>query len=121
MSERDRLHALCDEWSRLSESEGAAIEASDWSAVKECQNRKKLLQTQISSEAQKVKATSADLVSGPLIQKLMAQELHNQALLNQKQQKLREKKEDIDRSSRNLVKVRSAYSRRPDSIWNSFS
>ncbi len=113
------LREFLEEWQTLSEAEGKAIALSLWPKVDQCQARKKELQSALTALGRQGQPLSPELRA--LVQHVIALETANAQLLEKQREKLIAGKSALNASSRNLHRIRSAYSARRDSVWNSFS
>jgi hypothetical protein len=118
------------EWRRLSEQEGEAIRARDWSRVTECQNLLSALQPRIirltdqaRQEWQRAGLDRAEkegqlrrIISG-----LIELEAENSALLTAGKEAARKQIDQLDGARQNLKRVQRSYSPQRPAIWNSFS
>lgn len=119
MTSNSSLRDFLEEWETLTEAEGKAIGLSLWSKVVQCQTRKKDLQSALSALGQQGRPQPPEIRD--LVQRVIAMEATNLQLLEKHQEKLAASRSSLTASSRNLHRIRSAYSARRDSVWNSFS
>ena len=108
---------LCERWRLLSEAEGDAILAADWSKVAEAQAAKLELQTLLDAARQREGAN----VPAPLAAHLIALEHRNQDRLRVRQQAAHAAQAELELAGQNLRRVHRAYAPGPPPRWNSFS
>ena len=122
-----QLLELYDQWKHLTEREGAAILASDWTEARDCQQKKQTLQPEI------IKAS--DLVKNPsrqgtdefeprlreCINELIQLETNNSATLETRLKSTRQEKEKLDRTSNRLRQIHKSYVPSQAPIWNQYS
>src|SRR5687768_13205483 len=104
MNASAELLDLYDQWKNLSEREGAAILASDWTEVQRCQESKQELQPQIIDVSDRVKSASQDTDEfeprlRETINELIQLENKNSANLEIRLQSAKQDKDDLDRTS----------------------
>ena len=119
--------ALWSDWTR---AEGAALRAADWEGVAECQEQKAALRAAIddlSAAAERERASSRGGTSGirtelrEQIEKLIAMEQANQAVLTQQLEMDLRRQADLTVVHRNLSRVHRSYTRLSMPNWQSYS
>lgn len=118
MSETERISQLFHNWKELSLDEGRGIQAGNWRRVIECQDEKRRLMTQLDSVR---KTFTGDFSCFPGAGELVTLELQNADRLNEARERARLKRNDLNRTARDLRKVHSAYLRPTAPNWTSFS
>ena len=121
---------LLEIWRTLSESERAAIESSEWEALKIFQAQKMKLQVQIDSVLKR--AGERSMSPGPntrllspqvseLVTVLKQLEQDNRDLLDRKLSLARSGMAQVNASVRHLRQVHQAYGQNTSGIWESYS
>ena len=101
------LLGLYQEWKRLTENEGAAIIASDWTEVRSCQKEKQALQPKIirATEAAKHGAGGGvdfDLKIRECVNELIQLETRNSEQLGERLAVAEKERKGLDRTSHRL-------------------
>ena len=118
MSETERIAQIFNNWKELSLNEGRGIQAGNWTRVIECQDGKRRLMAQLDNVR---KNFTGDFSLFPEAGELVNLELQNAEWLGEAREKARIKKNNLNRSARDLKKVHSAYLRPVEPNWTSFS
>lgn len=124
------LSAAYEEWRRLAEAEGQAIQKCDWSLLSACQNALKNLQECITRLSELARDEWKKL--GPAriakekkfnatIHELIAIEHRNSILLQSLREAAREKLGQLDSAGRNLKRIQRTYAGEPQAAWTTFS
>ncbi len=126
MSARQDIAGLLQQWRRLTEAEGGAIQTAAWAAVKEIEAAKAGLQKELSRAMGKWTEENAGAVLSinPFraeVDRLISLEMRNREWLAAQQQRAQMEKESSDRALRTLRRVQRSYARQPDTAWNSYS
>lgn len=130
MIAKKNLFEAYETWSQLTQAESAAIEASDWARVAECQSSKQVLQKQIISLTESAQAecietglnsTHFERDLRPIINSLISMETRNAELIAVKRQAADVEKLGLDQASNNLRRVQKSYSPPTAAVWNSYS
>lgn len=112
---------ILEKWKQLTAAERAAIESSDWEAFEMGQQQKNSLRERIDSVLQESQRN--DRVLGWQLEwlQLIEAEKVNANLLQERIQATRAELDGMNRSSKQLGQLRSAYSKDSQSYWNSYS
>jgi hypothetical protein len=120
------LH-LCGEWRELSNREGAAIAAGQWTQVAEAQLTKESLQKQIGSSISALRKEAAqegtDVTSWlqGLGAELIAIEEKNCRLLKDQETVFCQQSKGLQKSRRSLRQMQKAYTGAAAPVWHSYS
>ena len=130
MKARTELFAAYAEWRRWTDLEGEAIQAANWSQVRECQDAKQRLQPRIirhtehaRQECARLGLACADLereVRG-VVGELILLETRNGEAVAGKREAAEMERAELDRSSRNLRRLHHSYGGLRAAGWHSFS
>lgn len=124
------LNDLYGQWRALTDAEGDAIRAGDWSAVKNVQSRKEILKRELLAAADVWHAEWSkpdegkreyERVFRPVISELIALEQRNHAWLCEQRARAQAEINELDASSRNLRGINRAYSSGTRSCWQTYS
>lgn len=118
MSTFEAFTDILYEWKELSLAEGTAIQSGSWASVILCQNQKRRLMAAMDHVRKTCMEDVSDL---PIVRELIELELRNSEWLEQKRKSSTLEKRRLDNASSNLRRVHSAYGRRYEPVWNSFS
>jgi hypothetical protein len=129
MNAERELSAAYDEWRRLAEAEGQAIQTCNWSLLSACQNALKTLQQRCSELSELARGEWKKL--GPTgiakqkklnatIHELVALEHRNGILLKAIRESAQEKLEQLGDAGRNLKRIQRTYSGESTAAWISF-
>lgn len=130
MTSREQLFALYAEWRRLTEDEGAAIQACAWQRVDECQATKSQLQEEIvqTTESLQVEAyaagsdwTTIERELRRTVQELIVLESRNSELLTRQRRESMDQQRELNRAVRNLRQVARVYTSSATPVWQSYS
>lgn len=130
MIAKKNLFEAYDTWEQLTQTESAAIKASDWARVTESQQSKQVLQKKIialteSAQAECIEtgldSTHFERDLRPIINNLILMESHNAELIAVKRQAADVEKLDLDHASNNLRRLQKSYSPPTAAVWNSYS
>jgi hypothetical protein len=126
MNHTAQLLELYSQWKHLTEREGAAILASDWTEVRRCQEGKQTLQPQIVKVSDQAKrATRQAHEFEPRLRECVNQliqlETSNSATLETRMKSTRQEKENLDRTSSRLRQIHKSYVPSQASAWNQYS
>ena len=118
------------DWGRLAELEGEAINARDWTLVKNCQKRLSELQPRIirltNHAREEWKRTGENIPEKEanlrkIISGLIEVELQNSSSLSVAKEGVRAKMDQLDLVRQNLKRVQRSYSPMRPAIFSSFS
>ena len=130
MNADHQLNEAYQEWRRLAEAEGQAIQACDWSLLSACQQALKHLQTRITelsaaarAEWKKMGAARKEREAqiNKTIFELIELEKRNSNLLNSIRENARQRLEQLDRARNNLKRIHQSYTTSTPPLWSSFS
>jgi hypothetical protein len=121
MTPADELSALYQQWRRLSEDEGEAIEAAEWDNVEQFQTAKAGLQPRIAEVGQRLDAVAHEQRFRKVVEDLMRLERRNSALLQRQRQAAEAQKQELDRASRHLRQLHKSYVPPARTHWQSYS
>jgi hypothetical protein len=130
MKARTDLFADYAEWRRWTELEGAAILASDWGRVRECQSAKQRLQGRIICDTDQARQECTRLGLKPagleaevrvVVGELIQLETHNGEVLATRRQSHDREQAELECASRNLRRVHRSYGGTRSAGWTSFS
>jgi plasmid stability protein len=124
------LRSLYEQWRLLTEQEGTAIRAADWTRVGECQSEKKRLQPHIQKADEDLEeelrtrgATRKALEKEfrAVVQELIRREGENDRELAAQRGIAEEKRQELHQASRQLRQVHQAYAPGKPALWHSYS
>jgi hypothetical protein len=124
------LHRLRARWQCLTQEEGKAIAASRWDLVLQHQTAKKHLQAEMTAAARPLRIAAEQGGANrshlrnellPEVEELIRLESHNRELLAGQLRQARARFLEMNQATFNLLQVRQAYARGPNSIWHSYS
>jgi len=121
MSPVDELFALYEQWRRLTEDEGGAIEAGAWTQVEHYQSAKSRLQPRIIEVSQRLDAAAHEQNFRLVVERLMDLERRNSARLQERRRAAQEQKQVLDRSTRHLRQIHKSYVPPARPHWQSYS
>jgi hypothetical protein len=130
MTTDHELTAAYDEWRRLAEAEGQAIQTCNWGLLSACQSALKNLQERISKLSESArkewkKLGAARVVKeknlNATIHELIALEHRNSILLQAIRETAEQKLRELDGASRNLKRIHQSYTGQSAAAWTSFS
>lgn len=130
MSAFQELSRFYQEWRRLSEAEGSAIQQGQWPSVQECQDAKYTLQSQIMMATELFQSELSHLGRDPqeydrqfrgIVAELIQLEERNGKWLSEQKKKAVEEAETLANTTNNLRQVRRAYTQGRTPVWNSYS
>jgi hypothetical protein len=126
MESNAELLELYQEWKRLTEEEGAAIGALDWTAVRSCQKDKQGLQPKI------IRATDAakNAPGGGIqfeakirecVNELIQLEMRNSERLGKRLAAVEKERSGLEQTSHRLKQVQKSYSSTRGPAWDQYS
>lgn len=130
MNADHELTAAYQEWRRLAEAEGEAIQSCNWSLLSACQKALLHLQTRITevsaaarTEWKKMGAARRQREEqvNATICELIELERRNDTLLKAVKETTRQRLEQLDRAGQNLKRIHRSYSSQTTAGWSSFS
>ena len=121
MTPAEELAGLYDQWHDLTEEEGRAIDAADWSRVAVCQSGKSRLQPRIVEVSSRLEAVEHQQHFQPVVARLIELEQANRERLEQKRESAQERRQELDRSSRHFRQLHQAYVPPARANWQSYS
>jgi hypothetical protein len=126
MNHSAELLELYQQWKSLTEQEGAAIHALNWSEVRRCQKQKQLLQPEIIRVAGLIKSTTGvnlqiEARIRDCINELIQLESTNSAALEKRLESARKEMDDLDQTSHKLRQVHKSYAGSFGSSWSQYS
>ena len=130
MNAETELTEAYQEWRRLAESEGQAIQGCDWSLLAACQKALANLQQKITRLSQAAKneweksgsaRKAKEKKINDTIHELIALEQRNDTLLKSVRETARQQLERLDRSGQNLKRLHRSYSGETPLAWFSYS
>ena len=130
MTTQPDLRSLYEEWRILTETEGDAINHSQWQEVNHQQALKEELKERIINAAQEWQAAWPVAEDGrreydrqfrPIVSELITMESRNHECLCLQRQKLQSQLENLERTTCSLRGVRRAYGAPNASRWQSYS
>ena len=130
MNADHELTEAYQEWRRLAEAEGRAIQACNWSLLAACQKALQNLQTRITkisgaarAEWKKMGAArkKREQQVNAMILELIELEKRNNTLLKSVRETTQQRLEQLDSASNNLKRIRRSYSSESPMAWSSFS
>jgi hypothetical protein len=123
----EQLWELYREWKTLTEQEGAAILASDWTLVRESQTKKQQLQIEIVHATDLVKADSRsepqmfDDRLRHVVNELILLETQNSAVLAHRLKGVEGQRRELEATSGRLRRLHTTYVPRRSSVWENVS
>ncbi|MFO1487716.1 MAG: hypothetical protein U1F65_04490 [Verrucomicrobiota bacterium] len=130
MSADHELNEAYQEWRRLAEAEGQAIQTCNWSLLSACQKALQNLQGRITTLSAAARAEWKKLgaaqkqreeqVNATIFQ-LIELEKRNNTLLKAIRETTHQRLEQLDRAGKNLKRVHRMYSSDAPVGWSSFS
>lgn len=126
MNHSAELLELYQQWKGLTEQEGAAIYALNWSEVRRCQKQKQQLQPEIIRVTGLIKSRSGEslLIDARIrdcVNELIQLESTNSAALEKRLESARKEMDDLDQTSHRLRQVHKSYVQSPGNAWNQYS
>ena len=130
MSADHELTEAYQEWRRLAEAEGQAIQACNWGLLAACQKALQNLQTRITKistaarcEWKKMGAArkKREQQVNATIYELIELEKRNNTLLKSVCETTHQRLEQLDRAGQNLKRIHRSYSSETPIGWSSFS
>jgi len=121
MSPVDELTELYEQWRRLSQEEGRAIDDADWEQVAQCQSGKSSLQPRIAELSERLEAAVHETRFRSVVEPLMEMERSNQGRLREQRQLAERQKQQLDRSRRQLRQLHQSYVPPARTNWQSYS
>lgn len=117
----EELHALYEQWRLLTQEEGRGIERADWEQVALSQAGKSRLQPRIVEVSQRIEAAVHELQFRPVVDQLIMLERTNRELLERQRDAGQQRKQELDRSSRQLKQLHKSYVPPGRPNWHSYS
>ena len=117
-------------WRELSQTEAAALVASNWSLVTQCQEAKRALQplilarTEAAQEEWRLAGPAGAKAQSQLrarIAELMAIELANATAVSARRQACLNRKAELQRAHRNVGRIHRSYALQRPASWQSYS
>jgi ElaB/YqjD/DUF883 family membrane-anchored ribosome-binding protein len=130
MSADHDLTEAYQEWRRLAEAEGQAIQACNWSLLAACQKALQNLQTRITNISSAARAEWKKMGTArkqreeqvnATIYELIELEKRNNTLLKSIRETAHQRLEQLDRAGKNLKRLQRSYSSETPVTWSSFS
>lgn len=121
MTPADELSALYQQWRSLTEDEGEAIEAGDWTSVEQFQATKARLQPRIIEVSQRLDVATHERQFRAIVEELMQLERRNSASLQGRRQAANEQMRELDKASRHLRQLHKSYVPPARTHWQSYS
>ena len=129
MSAQQELRRAYEQWRALTESEGQAIRAAQWSQVAVCQAEKRLLQTQIKAagtELQRELSATTNRVAierefDLIVDELLVREIENSKFLAGQRQQAEQQESQLYQACRQLRQIHQAYGTERHALWHSYS
>ena len=124
MNSREQIASLLQEWGRLTEAEGKAIEAGSWNNLANAQADKRSLQGRLSELLANEESFSGGDFKSDFkleVRRLLSMEAQNAGLLSKAFEKLREIQGGLEKTARNLRRVQGSYGMKREGVWNSYS
>jgi hypothetical protein len=119
MNARQELAGLLEQWLQLTQAEGAAIQAADWTKVREVQATKARLQPAITETKNKFPGT---IPFPAQVGRLLSLETRNSELLAAQVRRVSAEKTSIDQAQKNLRRIQRSYvPRARAAAWNCYS
>ena len=125
-----QLFEAYQEWRRLAELEGEAIQTHDWTLVADCQKKLSALQSRIirltNQARDEWRRTGADLTLKEsnlrqTVSSLIELEMQNSSALTAARETTRAQLDQLDVARQNLKRVHRSYSTLGPAVLNSFS
>jgi hypothetical protein len=120
MTPAEELSALYEQWRRLTQSEGQAIETGAWTQLEQYQAAKTRLQPRMAEVSQRLSAAHAPSFRA-VVEELMELERRNSALLQRQRHAAEQHQQELDRTSRNLRQIHKSYLPPTRAHWQSYS
>jgi hypothetical protein len=126
MEANAELLELYQEWKRLTEKEGAAILASSWADVRNCQRLKQQLQPKIiqaTDAAKHAPGHGSDFEARirECVNELIQIETRNSEALGKRLEAAEKERSELDRTSHQLKQVQKSYGGTRGSAWDQYS
>ena len=130
MNARSQLLELYFRWKRLSETEGTAILAANWSEVSRCQNDKAALQYGIITAHELLQKELSKCEGDPrmndpqirsIVIELILLEQRNGQWLDEQKEKAQQENRALTKTTKNLRAVHKAYASARSEVWHSYS
>jgi hypothetical protein len=121
MTPVEELHALYQQWRRLTEEEGQGIAASDWGQVEQCQSAKARLQPRIVEVSQRLAPSVHQLQFQPVVAQLLELERANRVRLDAQRGDAQARRQELDRATRHLRQLHLSYVPPARANWQSYS
>jgi hypothetical protein len=126
MGARHDIGSLLEQWRRLTEAEGEAIQATAWATLKEIHTVKVELQKDLTAAIQKWTKAHPDVASSknPFqaeVSRLISLEARNGEYLAAQYQKAAQNRKMSERALSTLRKVKQSYVRKTETGWDSYS
>jgi hypothetical protein len=130
MNTPNEMAGILEQWTRLTQAEGTAIQAAAWPALKQIQSQKAGLRKAFSQAA--AKFSQEEAAAGPggpaskpfrvEVSRLLALVARNGAVLAAQLSRARSRQELLDQANRNLRRIQSSYVRpQRAAAWHSYS
>jgi hypothetical protein len=126
MNVNAELLELYQEWKRLTEQEGAAIMASNWTEVRSCQKAKQELQPRIIQATDGAKNAPGERSEfeaqiRECVNELIRLETRNSEALGKRLEAAEKEKGGLEQTSQRLKRVQKSYSGQRESAWDQYS
>ena len=130
MNADHELTEAYQEWRRLAEAEGQAIQSCNWGLLAACQKALEHLQTRITSISKAARAEwkkmgvarkQREEQINTTIYQLIELEKRNNTLLRSIRETAQQRLEDLDQAGKNLKRIHRKYSGESHVGWSSFS
>jgi hypothetical protein len=121
MTPVEELHALYQQWRRLTEEEGHGIEAGDWNQVEQCQSGKARLQPRIVEVSQRVESAVHQRQFYQVVAQLIELERANRSRLDARHDDAETRRQELDRATRHLRQLHQSYVPPVRANWQSYS
>ena len=126
MEPNAELLELYQQWKRLTEQESAAIGASNWTAVRNCQTAKQELQPKIIRATDAAKhapggGTEFEARIRECVNELIQLETRNSEQLGKRLAAAEQERIGLERTSQRLKQVQKSYSGGRGSAWDQYS
>ena len=130
MNASSQLRSLYEQWRLLTEQEGTAIRAADWTRVGECQSEKNRLQSRIQKvddeleQELRTRGGSRKALENEfraVVQELIQRERENDRELAAQRGIAEESRQELHQASRQLRQVHRAYAPGQPPLWHSYS
>jgi len=120
-SPADELAGLFEQWRSLTEDEGRAIEGGAWTQVEQYQTAKTLLQPRITELSARIEIVVHETRFRAVVEELMELERRNLAILQRQRESAEQRRQELDRASRNLRQIHKTYVPSTRAHWQSYS